>query len=349
MLYIRADGNKEIGMGHIMRCLSIADAAKGYGIEAAFLLADDTCCTLIKNRGFQTIVLGTDYRDMLSELGKLAEIVSSQKDMILVDSYQVSAEYYRCLMEITRVACLEDMGEAYPVDLLINYNIYAPKLQALYEAQKAPKRILLGTKYLPLRKDFLSDTEYEIKEKVRDVLITTGGSDPFFISHALMEYFSQDAELVKQEICWHILSGPFNIHGEKLKSIYGKSDESKCFKVVIHENVQDMKTLLKSCDIVLSATGSTIYEVSSLGVPLIVFYFAENQRQFANALGMDTEIANAGCFTEDSEMVKSRALKALKRCIADNGYRKRLHEQEKELVDSNGAKRIVQEFVQLLK
>ena len=54
-----------------------------------------------------------------------------------------------------------------------------------------------------------------------------------------------------------------------------------------------MKEIMKQCDVVLSATGSTIYEVSALGVPLIAFYFAENQRQGADMLSEITHVINA--------------------------------------------------------
>ena len=65
------------------------------------------------------------------------------------------------------------------------------------------------------------------------------------------------------------------------------------------KGVKDMRSLLLESDVVISATGSTIYEVSSLGVPMIVFYFAENQRQGAEALGALTDIVNAGCFAAE--------------------------------------------------
>lgn len=348
MLYIRADGNTDIGMGHIMRCLSVAEAvAAGREEKPVFITADEGCRNMIEERGFQAIVLGTDYKDMISELPLLEKRFHKMKDVLLVDSYQVSDEYYKELRKLVRVACFEDMGTAYPVDLLINYNIYAPQLAEGYQAPKEdlrtsggyPDKVLLGVKYMPLRKAFQMPAEYVVKDKVTDVVITTGGSDPYFAAAAFADAFLKDCFLSKQTIHWHLISGPFNSFAEQLKGKYGM-----CENVTIHENVKDMRGLLLQSDIVISATGSTIYEISSLGVPMIVFYFAENQRQGAEALEQLTDIVNAGCFAKDAKTVTNRAVKALRRCIEHKEYRELLYCQEKKLVDGKGALRIAEQL-----
>lgn len=355
MLYIRADGNTEIGMGHVMRCLSIAEAvAETDGQpKPVFITADEGCCHLITARGFQSIVLNTDYRDMISELPQLAKLLDKENDIILVDSYQVSEEYYAALGQLAKVACLEDMGEPYPVDLLINYNIYGPQLAANYRKpsgddrectshDKYPRQVLLGAEYMPLRKAFQKPSAYAVKDKVTDVTITTGGSDPCFAAASLMDAFLYDSNLSNQKIHWHVISGPFNSFAQQLKSRY-----QTCDNVTIHENVKDMRSLLLKSDVVLSATGSTIYEVSSLGVPMIVFYFAKNQRQGAEALEQMTDIINAGCFATDADAVTARAVEAMKKCVSQKDYRSLLHEQEKRLIDGKGALRIARHLLAL--
>ena len=355
MLYIRADGNTEIGMGHVMRCLSIAEAVAEMDGQPkpVFLTADEGCCHLISDRGFQSIVLNTDYRDMMSELPQLAKLLDKENDIILVDSYQVSEEYYIALGQLAKVACLEDMGEPYPVDLLINYNIYGTQLAANYQKlsgdarddtglDRYPGQILLGVEYMPLRKAFQLPSKYVVKDKVTDVTITTGGSDPCFAAGALMDTFLSDSDLSDQKIHWHVISGPFNSFAQQLKSRY-----QTCDNVTVHENVKDMRSLLLKSDIVLSATGSTIYEVSSLGIPMIVFYFAENQRQGAEALEQMTDIVNAGCFASDADAVTAKAVAAMKKCVSQKDYRSLLHEQERQLIDGKGALRIARHLLAL--
>ena len=351
MLYIRADGNTQIGMGHIMRCLSIAEAAVSLGAEyePVFLIADEGCRGMIEERGFHATVLHTDYKNMMSELPRLKKLLDQERDILLVDSYQANTAYFEAVLELAFTVCLEDMGEPYPVDLLINYNLYAPKLREKYRLNGKTLNTLLGAAYMPLRSVFQKDIEYYVKEKVTDVMITTGGSDPYFAAGAFVDAFLSaergfcdgDDETV---ITWHIVSGPFNAFAERLKENYGGYGN-----VVIHEGLKDLKALMKRCDVVLTATGSTVYEVSAIGVPMIAFYFAENQRQGAEELAELTDIVNAGCFCDDRDCVIGKTVEALKKCVNNKEYRMLLYKQERRLIDGKGAGRIASEIFRLQK
>lgn len=373
MFYIRADGNTKIGMGHVMRCLSVAEAAAEVeGLyPPVFILADETCCSLIAERGFETIVLHTDYRDMMCELDLLETILqekssreeNSEKkhnNIVLVDSYQADRTYYLALNKMVKTVCFEDMGQAYPVDLLINYNLYAPRLAAQYCAaettcqtmDKYPQKVLLGADYMPLRKAFQTPFYYDVAEQVHSVTITTGGSDPYFATATLVEALLRDKIIAEQEITLHLVSGPFNQFAAELKRRYQnykkKSGNQTTLRIQIHENKKDMRSLLLKSDVVLTATGSTIYEVSALGVPMIVFYFAENQRQGAEELERLTDIVNAGNIAKEPEWVSERVREALRQCIQDKEYRERLSRQERELIDAKGARRIAEQLQKLL-
>ena len=71
MIWIRTDGNPEIGSGHIMRCMSVAKELERLGKQVQFILADDAAVGLLESRGFEYRILHTCYQDMESELGVL--------------------------------------------------------------------------------------------------------------------------------------------------------------------------------------------------------------------------------------------------------------------------------------
>lgn len=349
MFYIRADGNTQIGMGHIMRCLSIAEAAADLGeaCKPVFLVADEACRSMIAERGFRVIVLHTDYRDMMSELPQLENMLAWERDLLLVDSYQADTAYFAAVSKLAVTVCLEDMGEPYPVDMLINYNLYAPKLAGRYQINGKPLDTLLGAPFVPLRSLFQTDNAYTVRDRVTDVMITTGGSDPHFAAGAFLGAFLAEEKTFccghdKNPITWHVVSGPFNTFATDLKEQFGGRDN-----VVIYEGLKDLKALMKRCDVVLTATGSTVYEICALGVPMIAFYFAENQRQGAQELAELTEIVNAGCFCADKDTVTKQAIEALRRCVRDKEYRALLYRQERRLVDAKGAGRIASRIFQL--
>lgn len=342
MLIIRADGNTTIGLGHVMRCLSIADAVKKHGNQVLFVTACEECKDLIVRRGHEVQVLDTDYTNMVSELSLLRELCEQldQPITFLVDSYQVSEEYYQQLGQLGKVACMEDMGTPYQVDMLINYNIYGEDYESAYRT--SAKEFLLGARYVPLREEFQTDMAYDIRESVQDVLITTGGSDPFFASKAFVDVFLQNEVLASKGIRYHIVSGPLNRFVDELKEHY-----KDCENVLIHENVKSMKALMTQCDVVLTATGSTIYEVSALGIPMMCFYFAENQRRGAEAVQRILGVGNAGDFSKEPLEVAGRAVEMLEELVLNKELRKKRYQDEKALVDGQGAYRIAKALVSI--
>ena len=68
MLLIRTDANKQIGSGHLMRCLTIAEAADSAGIDTVFLTADEEAEKVLQERGRKYHILHTDFADMEEEL-----------------------------------------------------------------------------------------------------------------------------------------------------------------------------------------------------------------------------------------------------------------------------------------
>lgn len=358
MVLIRADGNPAIGMGHIMRCLAIADAMEE---KPVFVTACEECRPIIEKQGYRAVVLPTDYRRMEEEpplLEKLAADAagtagsadSGKRPVFLVDSYQVTEEYFRRLKNLGAVACLEDMGISYPADLLINYNLYAPKLR-----YGEGLRTLLGTAYVPLRREFAQARpgegagreaqagedcagERRVRERVGQVLLTTGGGDPFFAAAGFLDALLADGQGDGGPV-FHVVSGPMNKYAGELKARYGGNPQ-----VRIHERVTDMKGIMEQCDVALTAAGSTVYELCSLGIPMICFYFAENQRQGAECLAGQTDIVNAGNYAENAEKTVQRALGAFRRCMGEPAYRGLLGSQERRLVDGQGAGRIAEEL-----
>ena len=205
---------------------------------------------------------------------------------------------------------------------------------------------MLGVKYQPLRKEFSNvQCNTLIKDIVSDVMITTGGSDPNYATGAMLEKLTKEAAF--KNIRFHVVSGPFNTNADRMKKEYKEQQN-----VIIYTGLSDLSELIKKCDVVITATGSTIYEVSALGIPFISFYYAENQRQGAEAFARLINVVNAGCFNLDNDayqnmQVVDNIVNALKKCICDKEYRELLSNEERQLVDGKGAVRIAQAILEL--
>ena len=330
--FIRADANPDIGMGHVMRCLSIVDALRSSKQEVIFILADNTVESLIKSRGYNTFVLHTDYRNMSSELSLWPQ--KQKPDAIIVDSYFVTASYLTSLKQRTRakIIYIDDLASfPYPIDVLVAYNVYSnfQTYEKLYGLRKLPC-LIFGLSYAPLRSMFQNVPPREQSQNVQNILISTGGADFLHLAKQFLLYS------LPQQFTYHLLVGSLNTDKEEILHLAaGRSN------IIIHENVSDMRNLIEKMDIAISAAGSTLYEICACGVPLITYVLADNQLPGAEAFARLGLAINVGDLrTEPSPIEK--IITALNSLATDYNRRSSMGAKMQSLIDGKGATRLAQ-------
>lgn len=344
MFYIRTDGNTQIGAGHIMRCISIAQALKNRGKVTIFITADEESARLISSKGFGTLTLKTQYNDMDAELETLLPILNENEiQSLLIDSYSVTDDYMRKVGERVKTVYMDDLGEhLYPADMIINYNIYANELayEENYQKKvlKVPK-LLLGCEYAPLRSEFQC-IEGKVRRSVKDVLITTGGSDPENVAGKVLEALMQQGTKYRG-IQFHVVSGTYNTNIENLQDL-----EMGNANFHIYQNVKQMAELMKKCDVAIAASGSTMYELSAMGIPTVCYFFADNQKKVAEAFGRSLA-SNAGNISEEPEKVLEQILRYLDEYIDSYELRMEKSEIMTQVLDGDGASRIAEELIKM--
>lgn len=343
-IVIRADGNRQIAMGHVMRCLSIADELRERGADVIFVTAGDETGELIRTRGYEDHVLHSDFAQMEQELPVLLDFLKEYRpDLILTDSYYVTDAYMEALRQICKTAYIDDLGQpVYPVDLLINYNIYGSELpyENYYEEKgiPLPERILTGCTYAPLRAEFRQGRRSRIQKRVTDVLITTGGGDKANTSGRLCRKLLAERKRGSHAgIRYHVICGPFAQNRQELIEIASVDDA-----FVICDFVTNMSEFLANYDLAVSAGGSTMYELCSMGLPTVCFTFADNQRLQAECFDRTTEVKNAGNMTDHPEETIDRIAERLTQLEQDSALRQTVREQMLGLVDGRGAIRIAE-------
>ena len=113
----------------------------------------------------------------------------------------------------------------------------------------------------------------------------------------------------------------------------------------IHKNVTDMSELMQTCDIAVSAAGSTLYELCSIGVPAIGFYFAENQRRNMETFGKMTPVMNAGDFSVHQDRVLDFIEKGVEVLCREKELREKVSLAMRSVVDGKGADRLAKELL----
>ncbi len=334
MIWIRADANKEIGTGHVMRCLSVAAVLRKQGEAVLFLLADDSAAELLRTKGQEYVILNTSYGNMEEELPILERLAGQkQPDVCLVDSYFVTESYLRQLSGICKTAYMDDMNSfAYPVELVINYNIYGDVL-GYEEKGTGGTRYLLGTRYVPLREEFCEVGAQGVRDCVEHVLITTGGSDKYNLAGRILEAVMSNPQTDK--LHYHVVSGAFNEHLPELKDL-----EKENSRITIHQNVTKMSELMRMCDVAITAGGSTMYELCAMGVPILCFSFVENQEGIVRTFRERGLVCYGGNYLQEGEGLFQRVVDSLQKLMTDRMAREQYAKRQQELVDGQGATRI---------
>lgn len=344
MFLFRADGNPAIGAGHVMRCLSIAGAEKE---PCMFVTADSCFYDRIVSKGHLVSVMHTDYRHMEEELAQLLNLLRTKRPSTLfVDSYYVTAPYLSALQDTCRrISCklvyIDDiLSFPYPCDILLNYNIYGPDKEQEYKnmyqaAGIRPPRFLLGPSYAPLREEFQNLPKRAVKKEARNVLVSTGGSDPEHIARDLTLYLISHPADVKR-LDFHFVIGAMNEDLEQIRQITASSPN-----IFLHVNVDNMGELMCRSDLAVSAAGSTLYELCAAQTPTITYILADNQIPGAKGFERHGILRCAGDARTLKDGLPGRLTDEILRLVEDWEARAEIARRQKTVVDGNGAGNVV--------
>lgn len=343
MIYFRADGNSQIGMGHLLRCASIAQRVLKY-TKCIFLCSDDKSAQVVRKLRIDTEVLNTAPFSI-----EEADLIGSKlngNDLILTDSYLVTADYLLRLKEKSKVVYIDDLvKDAFDVDALINYNSYASKEEYLYLYKDTPPANLptfwLGSRYVPLREEFSSTKHFDKKQN--EILITAGGSDSLNLAGSIVSVLS--TRILDSDVVFNVVAGAMNPNYDKLTGIAQKDSRIKIFR-----SVDNMVALMSECTMAVSAGGSTCYELCAMELPFIVFSYADNQIKLSKDMGQKGAAIYAGHIGDEESLNEVIDIIACKcsEMIKDVSLRETMIKKAQNMVDSKGADRLAKALIKMM-
>lgn len=351
MIYFRADANMEIAAGHIMRCLSIAEAIIALGGQAEFITSDNYAKEMLINRGFHPVILDSDWRNMDSETDNLCKIIKKRNiKLLVVDSYQVTNLYLSRLSQCTKVVYIDDMQtNIYPVHGIISYGhteacgIY----QKLYGKTYRNMLILEGKKYIPLRYEFQRLGRRHVNQDIKHIMITTGGSDNYGLTKSLAvkvtEFFKNNNDnraYCKEALNIHIIVGRF-FPKDQLDSLEAAK---KNYPFILYTNIEKISKVMLGCDICLSAGGTTLLELCACGTPTICFSIADNQVSGCREKDKDGLMLYAGDIRNGRESFIKNIEEKL-HILKQENVRKTLSSRMQDAVDGLGAVRLAERLI----
>lgn len=220
-------------------------------------------------------------------------------DIVVLDTYQISDAYISSLRTPGRIlVCYDDNAlYTYDCDILLNANFHANELSFRF-AGESPV-LLLGAKYALLRQEFRKVQPITIREKAKRIFICFGGSD--------LQNFTPFAVRALQEI-----------PGVCLTVVLGAYTACDTEDALMNANVEVIKSppslcdVMVRCDIAVTAAGSMVYELASLGLPAIVITQADNQNLIAKYLQRNKMMRWVGSWSDaNPELLRQETISLL--------------------------------------
>jgi UDP-2,4-diacetamido-2,4,6-trideoxy-beta-L-altropyranose hydrolase len=340
LLLVRSDASVEIGTGHAMRCLALAQAWQDAGGSAVFAMAHATPAVedRLRRENMEVAQLKAEpgSADDAQETAALAR--EKEASWVVVDGYVFGADYQAALKRVgLKVLFIDDNGHAelYSADLVLNQNAYAS--EALYSSRERSTKLLLGPRFAMLRREFgaWSARKREISPLAQNVLVTMGGSDPENCTRTVVDGLHR-VRGVNLRI--RVLVGGSNPHVNSLEEL--STDAGNVIETVRDAN--DMPEQMNWADLAVAGAGSVCLEMCLMGLPALLIDLAENQTPIAKEFarrGTGWYLGNSKTVTPDRIEAETRRL------LASVASRSLMSQRGRELVDGQGAQRVVREVL----
>lgn len=352
---IRVDASVEMGMGHLMRCLSLADELARGGAETTFLMRSHAAALvgLIEADGHEVLLLrdpepcdrgadttGTAHAHWLSTTWRVdaeqtAEAIDriGKLDWLIVDHYALDARWEAVQRRRgLRILAIDDLADRqHDCDILLDQNL-ARDMETRYRNHvPATSRCLLGPTYALLRADFakaresLPDRSGELKR----LLICYGGSDPTNETEKALSAIQGSSS---GPLGVDVIVGLSNPHADRIEKLCLDLPGAR-----IHRGADNMAELMTGADLSFGAGGVMSWERCCLGLPAIAMDIAENQVGALAALAKIDALIYLG---SAGSVTKEQILEAFLSLLNDPARARRIGEVAKRLVDGQGCHRV---------
>ncbi|MBU1638211.1 UDP-2,4-diacetamido-2,4,6-trideoxy-beta-L-altropyranose hydrolase [bacterium] len=342
LLICRADANMNIGTGHVMRCMALADAWAKCGGEAVLL---GECDSALRNRAaksFSSVQILFNSTDSDAEKQAIRDICRSRTltaVWIVLDGYRFDSDYQRAVSELGYpVLVIDDYAhlDYYAADVILNQNAGAEHFN--YQTKNSA-RLLLGTEYVLMRGDLLQKRKTEKEQTEGEhILITMGGVDAPNLTQRVLEALAQ---MKRDKTSIRVLMGSANPHICSVKD-YAESALPEAEIVIQSDSMAEQYYWATAA---ISAAGTTSWELCYFGVPSMLIQIADNQQALAEHLGKTGAVINLGWH---ERLSAGRLAQLVEAFLMEKEKHSKMSGIARALVDGKGAERVIREMRRLL-
>lgn len=292
-IVIRGDSSIYLGIGHIQRCLTLADALYKRNANVCFICRElpGNACAEIERRGFEVFrlpydslvgddkhsqykrLLGADLETDANQIKAVLMGLNQKVDWLIVDHYALDKSWETQLRAyVDKIMVIDDLvDQPHDCDLLLNQNLHN-NLEARYEGLLPDHcQKLLGPEFAMLRPEF-RETRKNLRDRdgsINRIMIFFGGGDP---NKETVKALEAIRLLNRPDIVVDVVVGSANPYTEEIKQVCNKLPNAR-----FYSQVDNMAQLMADADLAIGAGGSTTWERCFLGLPSITLVIAQNQ------------------------------------------------------------------------
>ena len=278
---VRVDASPGLGVGHLMRCLTLADELRGRGARARFLSGplSPGHRGLVESRGHELVCLTADAvaTERADALACASALAGTAWDWVVVDCYALGAPWETAMRaHAARVLAIDDLANRdHDCDALLDQN-YLPDAEARYRARvPAGSDLLVGPRFALLRPEY---RQYRgslgaRRREVRRLLVFFGGTDPHGMTELALEALSSPR---LRELAVDVVYA-----GDASRR--GRIEAQAALRpgTTVHGQRPHLADLMAGADLSLGGGGATSWERLCLGLRALVIIQADNQREVA--------------------------------------------------------------------
>lgn len=356
-IFIRTDSSRQMGVGHVMRCLTLADVLRSEGAEVSFICRElpGHICELVEVKGYGIFRLpyiealptsDIEQRTLHSHwLGVGWEVdaeqtldVLSQKgqmvDWMVVDHYALGKQWEATIRPfVKRIMIIDDLADRpHDCDLIVDQNLFKDMENRYEKLIPGSSRALIGPKYALLHQQFIEARKTLRKRNgtIERILVFFGGSDP---TNETLKALGAMRMLNRDNIAIDVVIGAANPYEEQIRQYCADLPN-----VTLYNHTENMAQLMAEADLAIGAGGVTTWERCCLGLPAVIIAVAYNQV----AIAKEVDRHGAGIYLGVAENITADQIKEeIEKLLSKPDTIIALSKKAASLVDGQGAERVM--------
>lgn len=327
-ILFHADGGKNVGLGHLSRCVALASALQKLGHQVLIVVE-------LNNK------LGPYLKTCIIPYCELSIVEESlynfsvdfNSDLLVIDSYRwMGSDFLRIKGDWPIVVFDDEAIRDLPVNAVINGSPVAANLDYRVASDT---QLWLGLPYQVVRDEFHQISPRILNETVSQIIVLVGGDDPLQLLASLAPALDLYVRETSSSFIVELICGPFTL----LPNL------NHLRNVKITRNPIDLARRMRMADIAVSAAGQTLYELARCGTPTIAFCSGKDQIHNLEALSAMEIVLNAG-HASSADWLQS-IIHNLKFLTYNYNKRVRLSRNAQKLIDGLGSTRLAKLLVSL--